>query len=127
MATKKTKIAAVKAAPARRSLRATKQRAPLTISRPELLIDGSDAHFRRLVHNLFAFGARHEAIRAGHANRIGLTGIEYTFLVSIAHLEDEGDVSVKQLAEHLHLSGPFATTMVGKLIQRGLVDKEADA
>jgi DNA-binding MarR family transcriptional regulator len=101
-------------------------RAPLTISRPELLVGGSDGHFRRLVHNLFAVGSRHEAIRAGHGARIGLTGIEYTFLVSIRHLEDEGDVSVRQLADHLHLSGPFATTMVGKLIGRGLVTKETD-
>jgi DNA-binding MarR family transcriptional regulator len=102
------------------------QRAPLTISRPELLVGGSDSHFRRLVHNLFAFASRHEAIRAGHGAKIDLTGIEYTFLVSIRHLEDEGDVSVRQLADHLHLSGPFSTTMVGKLITRGLVAKEID-
>jgi DNA-binding MarR family transcriptional regulator len=101
-------------------------RAPLTISRPELLVDGSDAKFRQLVHDIFAFASRHEATRAGHGARIGLTGIEYTFLISIRHLEDEGDVSVRQLAEHLHLSGPFSTTMVGKLIQRGLVAKETD-
>lgn len=105
---------------------AARQRAPLTISRPELLVDGSDASFRRLVHNLFAFAARHDAVRNGHGGRIGLTGIEYTFLISIRHLEDDGDVSVRLLADHLHLSGPFATTMVGKLIARGLVVKDVD-
>ncbi|OVZ59730.1 hypothetical protein CDO44_11430 [Pigmentiphaga sp. NML080357] len=100
--------------------------APLTISRPELLVDGSDRVFRQLVHNFFAFGSRHEAMRAGHGARIGLTGIEYTFLISVRHLEDEGDVSVRLLADHLHLSGPFCTTMVGKLIKRGLVTKDVD-
>ncbi len=65
-------------------------------------------------------------MRAGHGARIGLTGIEYTFLISIRHLEVDGDVSVKLLADHLYLSGPFATTMVGKLIRRGLVEKEED-
>lgn len=104
-----------------------KQRAPLTITRPELLVDGSDNEFRRLVHNIFAFAARHEAMRAGHGARIGLTGIEYTFLISIRHLEDEGEVSVKKLSEHLHVSGPFATVMVGKLIKRDLVSKAAAA
>lgn len=104
----------------------TRQRAPLTISRSELLSNGSDREFRQLVHKLFAFGARHEAIRNGHGAKIGLSGIEYTFLVSIHHLEDEGDVSVKQLADHLHLSGPFATTMVGKLIRQNLITKETD-
>jgi DNA-binding MarR family transcriptional regulator len=104
----------------------SRQRAPLTISRPELLVDGSDSEFRKLVHNLFAVLSRHEATRAGPGARIGLTGIEYTFLISVRHLEDEGDVGVKQLAEHLHLSGPFATTMIGKLITRGLITKESD-
>jgi len=65
-------------------------------------------------------------MRAGHGARIGLTGIEYTFLISVRHLEDEGDVSVRLLADHLHLSGPFCTTMVGKLIKRGLVTKDVD-
>ena len=127
MTTKTTKkLSPVRAGATDKPVRKPRQRAPLTISRPELLVDGSDGQFRRLVHNLFAFGSRHEAMRAGHGARIGLTGIEYTFLVSIRHLEDEGDVSVKQLSDHLHLSGPFATTMVGKLIQRGLVTKEID-
>ena len=102
------------------------QRAPLTVGRSELLVDGSDRDFRRLVHNLFALAARHEAIRDGHAARIGLTGIEYAFVVSIHHLEDEGSVSVKRLAEFLRVSGAFATTMVGKLIRRGLVTKDED-
>lgn len=102
------------------------QRAPLTISRPELLVDGSDRDFRRLVHNFFAFGSRHEAMRAGHGARIGLTGIEYTFLISVRHLEDDGDVSVRLLADHLHLSGPFSTTMTGKLIRKGLIAKDVD-
>src|SRR6201986_4826716 len=82
--------------------------APLTISRPELLINGSDRHFRRLVHGLFGFLARHEAVRSGHGARIGLVGIEYTVLISIRHLAaEETDVSVNRVAEHLFLSGAF--------------------
>jgi DNA-binding MarR family transcriptional regulator len=100
--------------------------APLTISRPELLRNGSDGEFRRLVHNLFAFLGSHEAIRAGHAARIGLTAIEYTALISVAHLESNLDVSVKSLAEHLHVSGAFVTTIVGKLLKKGLLSKETD-
>lgn len=128
MATSAVKKAKVPASPALAVKRAqqARERAPLTISRPELLVNGSDSEFRRLVHNFFAFGARHEAMRAGHGAKIGLTGIEYTFMISIRHLEDDGDVSVKLLADHLHLSGPFATTMVGKLIARGLVMKDVD-
>ena len=98
-----------------------------TVSRPELLVDGSDRHFRRLVHSLFGFLARHEAIRRGHAARIGLVGIEYTTLISIRHLDaEEGDVNVNRVAEHLHLSGAFVTTVTNKLLKRGLIHKSVD-
>jgi DNA-binding MarR family transcriptional regulator len=101
--------------------------APLTISRPELLIDGSDRHFRRLVHGLFGFLARHEGVRSGHAARIGLVGIEYTVLISIRHLAvEETDVSVNRVAEHLFLSGAFVTTVTNKLVNKGLIHKLPD-
>jgi DNA-binding MarR family transcriptional regulator len=96
---------------------------PLTITRPELLNDDTDRDFRRLVHNIFAFMARHEAIRDGHARHIGLAGIEYTVLISIGHLALDGDVNVKTVAGHLHMSGAFITTVTSKLQGLGLVEK----
>jgi DNA-binding MarR family transcriptional regulator len=98
----------------------------LTVSRPELLNDGTDRDFRRLVHNLFAFMARHEAVRDGHAKYIGLAGIEYTILISIGHLGLDGDVNVKTVADHLRMSGAFVTTMTSKLAAMGLVTKKQD-
>jgi DNA-binding MarR family transcriptional regulator len=98
----------------------------LTISRPELLVDGSDRDFRKLVHGLFSFLASHEAIRAGHARYIGLAGIEYTVLISIAHLSQDGDVGVSAVAAHLRLTGAFITTVVQRLQALGLVDKQID-
>ena len=112
---------------ARPSSGQTRKKAPLTISRPEMLVSGSDRHFRRLVHSLFGFLARHEAIRSGHGARIGLAGIEYTTLISIRHLDaEEGDVNVNRVAEHLHLSGAFVTTITNKLLRRGLIHKSVD-
>jgi DNA-binding MarR family transcriptional regulator len=105
----------------------TRKKPPLTISRPEMLINSSDRHFRRLVHGLFGFFARHEAVRSGHGARIGLAGIEYTTLISIRHLDaEEGDVNVNRVAEHLHLSGAFVTTVTNKLLKRGLIHKSID-
>lgn len=98
----------------------------LTISRPELLVDGSDHDFRRLVHGLFGFLARHEAVREGHGATIGLGGIEYTILISVGHLSGRGDVSVRTLADHLRLSGAFVTTITNKLASKGLIDKTPD-
>ena len=110
----------------RKEGRLAKPRFPLTVSRPELLADGSDRDFRHLVHGLFGFLARHERIRAGHGRAIGLGGIEYTTLISIAHLSAEGDVSVKRVAAHLHVSGAFITSTVQRLVQRGIVHKQID-
>jgi MarR family transcriptional regulator, organic hydroperoxide resistance regulator len=112
---------------ARNSPAQTRKKAPLTISKPEMLLNGSDQHFRRLVHSLFAFFARHEAVRSGHGARIGLAGVEYTTLISIRHLDaEEGDVNVNRVAEHLHLSGAFVTTVTNKLLKRGLIHKSVD-
>jgi MarR family transcriptional regulator, organic hydroperoxide resistance regulator len=100
---------------------------PLTVTRPELLVNGSDQHFRRLVHSFFGFLSRHEAIRRGHGARIGLLGVEYTTLISIRHLDaEEGDVNVNRVAEHLHLSGAFVTNITNKLLKRGLIHKSVD-
>lgn len=100
-------------------------RVALTTSRPELLANGSDQQFRRLVHSLFGFLVRHQTLREGHAAVIGLPGVEYTTLISIRHLAALGDVQVKAVAHHLHLSGAFVTTITNKLEIKGLIEKAA--
>ncbi len=99
---------------------------PLTVSRPELIIDGSDQDFRAFVHGMLAFAARIEGVRAGFAAILGLTGIQYTILISISHLERVREVSVSMVAEHLHVSGAFVTIECGKLVKRGLLTKQPD-
>ncbi len=98
----------------------------LTVSRPELLVNGSDREFRRLVHALLGFLATHETIRAGHARTIGLAGVEYTVLISIAHLSQDANVNVSTIAAHLHLSGAFITTVCQRLQALGLIAKGLD-
>lgn len=115
-----------RAEPRRAGQRRGKAKTALTVSRPELLVDGSDGDFRRLVHGLFSFMASHEEIRAGHARVIGLAGIEYTVLISIAHLAQGGDVSVSAVAQHLRLTGAFITNVCNRLVAVGLVDKAVD-
>jgi DNA-binding MarR family transcriptional regulator len=106
--------------------RRARKPAPLTVSRPELLDRGSDAEFRKFVHGLLAFASRLESVRAGFARLVGLTPIQYTVLISVAHLETSGDVSVNMLADHLQLSGAFITIETGKLLKQGLLTKDPD-
>src|SRR5690242_16493207 len=104
----------------------SEESAPMTISRPELQIDGSDREFRALVHGMLAFSARLEAVRSGFAALVGLTGIQYTILISVGHLLEQGEVSVSMIAGHLHVSGAFVTIETGKLLKLGLLAKRPD-
>jgi len=112
---------------AKKAAQASDRSLPLTTSRLELLSHGRDRQFRHLVHALFGFAAHHERIRSGHARVIGLAGIEYTVLIAIAHLSQDGDVNVKSVADHLYVSGAFITSVVKRLLRLGLIHKEADS
>ena len=127
MARKKTRkdpVAKSEGQPGLKKSASTKrQKLPLTIGRSELLIDGSDRAFRKLVHGLFTFLALHEAIRDSYAAHVGLGGIQYTILQSIRHLSQRQDVNVRGVAEHLRLSGSFITAETTKLQEMGLLEK----
>src|ERR1041385_7299403 len=112
---------------AKKAVRVGNRGLPLTTSRPALLSNGRDRQFRHLIHALFGFAAHHERIRSGHAKVIGLAGIEYTVLIAISHLSQDGDVNVKTVADHLYLSGAFITAVAGRLAQRGFILKRIDS
>lgn len=99
---------------------------PQSVSRDDLLIDGSDTEFRGMVHNLLAFSARLEHIRARFGAHLGLSGIQYTLLISIRQLEGADGVGVRALADHLGLSAPFVTVETTKLVKQGIVTKRTN-
>lgn len=94
---------------------------PLTVTLASCLDSGSDEQFRRLIHNMVAFSGRLLSVRDGFGAFIGITGIQYSILISIAHQKPK--VTVNKVAAHLHLSGPFVTIEIGKLHKMGLVTK----
>lgn len=98
-----------------------------TVGKSELLIDGSDQQFRSFIHDFLAFSQMVSDIRAGFGEFIGLTGIGYTTLISISHLQGATGIGVNAIADHLHLSGAFITTEVAKLVKAGLVRKRINA
>lgn len=92
-----------------------------TVSREELLEDGSDHRFRQLVADLFTISARMNVVRQDLARRMGITAPQYSILVAIAHVE--GGVGVGALANTLHVSSAFIATETSKLARRGLIQK----
>ena len=101
-------------------------KAALTVARPQLLTGSSDDTFRQMVHDALAFASRLQAVRDGYACLIGLTGVQYTILIAIHHLQYERDVNISTLARYLHLSTPFVTNETSKLVAMALVDKFRD-
>ncbi len=98
-----------------------------TVTRPELLIEGSDWAFRQFVHDTLAFSARLQQVRGQLGQVIGLSGMQYTVLIAIAHLRAVDEkVGVNLVADHLHFSGAFITIEINKLVAAGLVETETD-
>lgn len=106
------------------SIKHSIQHSAPTVSKSELLIDGKDIAFRHLVHDLLAFSARLEEVRSRFGARVGLTGIQYTILISVRYLGLNDGIGVKAVAEHLALSGAFVTIETIKLVKLGLLHKQ---
>ena len=97
---------------------------PSTVSQNSLLVGGSDREFRTLVHDMLAFASAIQDVRNRLGQLIGLSGTQYTIVMAIARLSEDGaEIGINQIAEHLHLSGAFVTIEVNKLVLAGLVEK----
>jgi MarR family transcriptional regulator, organic hydroperoxide resistance regulator len=96
---------------------------PSTVSRTALLVDGSDAEFRGLIHDLIAYGHRLDACRDAFARIAGISGVQYEILMLVSRADG---LSVSEVAARLHRSGAFITIEANKLVARGLLDKASD-
>jgi MarR family transcriptional regulator, organic hydroperoxide resistance regulator len=103
--------------------RARKKTAPLTVSRPALLAQGSDAEFRGLVHDLIAYGHKLDACRDAFAAIAGISGVQYEILMLVSRADG---LSIGEVAARLHRSGAFITIEANKLAAEGVLEKAAD-
>src|SRR5690349_8051525 len=96
---------------------------PLTVTRSEIVSDGTDLEFRVFLHAFMVFARRLEGVRAHLAGLIGVTAPQYEILSHLRESMSTGGLTVNQVAERLHCSGPFATTETGKLYRASLVSR----
>lgn len=99
-------------------------RPPLTTTREELLVDDSDAAFRRMIWGLLVVARRLPKFPEAFGRHIGITNAGYMVLNATAHLQGTTGVGIRQIADHLHVPGPHITTTVGKLVEAGLIAKK---
>src|SRR5687768_3550019 len=103
--------------------RARKKNPPLTVSRPPLLVRGSDVEFRQLIHDLIAYGHRLDACRDAFAAIIGVSGAQYEILMLVSRSDG---MAVGEVAARLHRSGAFITIEANRLAGRGILEKASD-
>src|SRR3954467_517793 len=108
-----------------RSMARTRRKSvpPVTVSRPALLVDGSDAEFRGLIHDLIAYGHRIDACRDAFAAIAGVSGAQYEILMLVSRAEG---LSIGEIAARMHRSGAFITIEANKLVERGILVKASD-
>ena len=99
---------------------------PLTVTRRALLVKGSDVEFRRLIYRLLLVEDRLAQVRAFLGRRIGLTGPQYTLLITVAYLQCATGIAVRSLARNLRVSSAFITSESRRLVERGLLAKRSN-
>lgn len=98
---------------------------PLTVSHPALLIDGTDDTLRHVIYLFVEVLSRLTVCREAFGRAIGLTGSQFAVLFGVAYRQGADGVSIKRLAQYVHLAPTHVTTEVGRLIRMGLINKQA--
>lgn len=93
---------------------------PLSTSLENFLDDGSDRDFRELIYGLLSVSSNMLKAREHFATHISVTAPQFNMIVAIG---EAGDSTVTRLADKLHVSSPFVTAEINKLIDAGLVEK----
>jgi len=94
---------------------------PISTSLGHFIKDGSDREFRQLLYALIKLSTLMVQNRQRFAACIGVTDPQYTMLTLVA--ENPG-LTVGKLAEQLSVSSQFVTIEIGKLVKKGIVNKQ---
>ncbi len=98
-------------------------RPPVTISREEFLLNGSDAGFRRSIYALIQCVGRLLACRDAFGRELDLTPSQFAVLMGVAHTQGTDGVTIRVLSEHVALASTHVTTEVGRLERAGFLTK----
>jgi MarR family transcriptional regulator, organic hydroperoxide resistance regulator len=97
---------------------------PLTTSRRDLIIDGTDEGFRDIIYQM-VLGLQHLfSCREIFGRHLNLTGSQFAVLMGVAYRQKTNGVSIQDLADHIRLAQPHVTTEVGRLLAKGLLVKK---
>ncbi|KAA0969483.1 winged helix-turn-helix transcriptional regulator [Aureimonas fodinaquatilis] len=96
---------------------------PRTVSLPDMLSNNTDHHFRQSIYRFVQAAGRLADCREGFAREMGLTGTQFMVLMSVAYMQGEEGVGIAAIAGNIGLAPTHATTEVGRLVRKGLLNK----
>ena len=94
-----------------------------TTSLIPLIEKGSDRPFRELIYALISLFNLMRSNQEHFAAYIGVTVPQITMM---SFLDDSGRATVGQIASRIEVSSQFVTLEIGKLLEKGLVEKRAN-
>lgn len=99
---------------------------PSTVSKSDIRKFGSDNASRSTAYTIIQVAGRLHAIREAYGRAIGVTGSQWAVLIGTAAKQQTEGVSIRALANYIHLAPTHVTTEVGRLIRKGLLQKRAN-
>lgn len=66
------------------------------------------------------------ALRQEIASALSLSSAEYSVLLAVWYLERGGDMTLRAIADHLHVAAAYVTAEVSRLVDKGLLTKRPD-
>ena len=102
---------------------ATAFQPPLSVTRPELLREGTDTAFREIIWDLLTVANRLQKYPEAFGRQLGISSAQYAVLIATAHIQGTRGTGIRRLADHMHLPAPHVTTTVGRLVTGGLLAK----
>jgi MarR family transcriptional regulator, organic hydroperoxide resistance regulator len=67
-----------------------------------------------------------ETVRRYLGEKVNFTVPQYSIMMAVAELQGKIGVSVDRVGDYLHVTGTFVTMESGKLIKKGLLEKQPD-
>jgi DNA-binding MarR family transcriptional regulator len=105
--------------------------APATPRRPAGALQANalppdDATLREFMADLYAAMSMMRLLRQEIASSLSLSSAEYSVLLAVWYLEREGEMTVRAIADHLHVAAAYVTSEVARLVAKGLLTKRPD-
>jgi DNA-binding MarR family transcriptional regulator len=84
-----------------------------------------DEALREFIADLYGAISIMRILRRQIARTVDLSSAEFSVLLAVWHLERHGEMTVKAIADHLHVAAAHVTAEIGKLVDTGLLAKAA--